>query len=73
MNILQIQQSMLDSLKQRDAFEAKRYVESLGLIGYIVSANQPITLDAKPNTVVLWTEKGLVSLATAGDPLQIVP
>jgi len=73
MKIHQIKQSMLDGLIGFDAFEAKRQVEELGLIGYIVSANQPITLDAKPNTVVLWTNKGMVSLATAGDPLQIVP
>lgn len=67
-----IKQSFLDSLESLPVDVAEEMVLAAGHKFYTVPEEaMAITLEAKPNTVVLWQENGLVSLAQAGDGLEL--
>lgn len=67
-----IKQTFLDSLESLPIDIAEAKVRAAGHIPYTVPEEaMAITLEAKPNTVVLWQEGGLVSIAQAGDGLEL--
>lgn len=67
-----IKQSLLDSLEGLPVDVAKEMVKAAGHKPYLVPEGvAAITLEAKPNTVVLWQKKGKVSTAQAGDGLEL--
>lgn len=67
-----IKQSFLDSLEGLSIRAAEVKVEAEGHEVYLVPEEaMAITLQARPNTVILWQEGGLVSLAQAGDGLEL--
>lgn len=67
-----IKQTFLDSLESLPIDVAEQKVVAAGYQVYIVPEEAvAITLEAKPNTVVLWQEAGLVSIAQAGDGLEL--
>lgn len=67
-----IKQSFLESLEGLSLDVAEERVKAAGHVSYTVPEEaMAITLEAKPNTVVLWQENGLVSIAQAGDGLEL--
>jgi hypothetical protein len=67
-----IKQSFLESLESLPVDVAEEMVKAAGHVSYTVPEGaMAITLEAKPNTVVLWQENGLVNLAQAGDGLEL--
>jgi hypothetical protein len=67
-----IKQSFLNSLESIPVDVAEKLVQAAGHTSYIVPEEaMAITLEAKPNTVILWQENGLVSIAQAGDGLEL--
>lgn len=67
-----IKQSLLDSLENLPVAKAEEMVKAAGhQVEVIPEDVQAITLQARPNTVILWQENGLVSLAQAGDGLEV--
>jgi hypothetical protein len=67
-----IKQSLLDSLKGVPVDVAVEMVKAAGHTPDLVPEGvMAITLEAKPNTVVLWQERGKVSTAQAGDGLEL--
>ena len=67
-----IKQSFLDSLEGLPINVAEEMVEASLHEAYIVPEEaMAITLQARPNTVILWQEGGLVSIAQAGDGLEL--
>jgi len=67
-----IKQSFLESLESLPISVAEAMVKAAGHEAYVVPEDaMAITLQARPNTVILWQENGLVSLAQPGDPLEV--
>lgn len=67
-----IKQSLLESLEGLPVDVAEEMVKAAGHRPYTVPEGVvAITLEAKPNTVVLWQEDGKVSTAQAGDGLEL--
>ena len=67
-----MKQSLLDKLKGMKVTQAKLLVRSKGHEPYLVPENcTAITLVARPNTVVLWQNNGLITTASAGDPVEL--
>ena len=67
-----IKQSFLDTLEGLGIRAAEIKVLAAGHEAYVVPEEaMAITLQARPNTVILWQEAGLVSLAQAGDGLEL--
>lgn len=67
-----ITQRLLDSLEGLPVDVAEEMVKAAGHRAYTVPEGvMAITLEAKPNTVVLWQERGKVSTAQAGDGLEL--
>ncbi len=67
-----IKQSFLDSLSGLSTKAAERMVKVAGHTPYLVPEGvMAITLQARPNTVILWQEKGKVVTAEAGDGLEL--
>lgn len=67
-----ISQKFLDSLKGQSVNTALEMVMAVGHIPYLVAEGYgAITMLAKPNTVVLWQENGKISVAEAGDGLEL--
>ena len=67
-----MKQSLLDSLENLPVAVAEEMVKAAGHQAEIIPEDaMAITLQARPNTVILWQENGLVSLAQAGDPLEL--
>lgn len=67
-----IKQTLLDSLEGLPLDVAQEMVKAAGHeIEIVPEEAQAITLQARPNTVILWQEAGLVSFAQAGDGLEL--
>lgn len=67
-----IKQSFLNSLEELPTDVAEEMVKAAGHKSWLVPEEaMAITLIARPNTVILWQEKGLVSHAQAGDGLEL--
>lgn len=67
-----IKQSLLDSLEGLPLDVAEEMVKAAGhQVELVPEEAMAITLQARPNTVILWQEAGLVSLAQAGDGLEL--
>lgn len=67
-----IKQSFLDSLTGLFLDQADALVEAEGHTAYSVPDGCAMTLEAKPNTVVLWMNNfNQVELADAGDPSEL--
>lgn len=67
-----IKQSLLDSLEGLPLDTAQEMAKAAGHEVEVVPEDaMAITLQARPNTVILWQEAGLVSLAQAGDGLEL--
>jgi hypothetical protein len=67
-----IKQSFLSSLEGVPTDVAEEMVHAAGHRVWLVPEEaMAITLIARPNTVILWQEKGLVSSAQAGDGLEL--
>lgn len=67
-----MKQSLLDSLEGLTVDKAQELVKAAGhQVDLIPEDCMAITLQARPNTVILWQENGLVTLAQAGDPLEL--
>lgn len=67
-----IKQSFLDSLEGVTIDVAEEMVKAAGYQVELVPEDaMAITLQARPNTIILWQEGGLVSLAQAGDGLEL--
>jgi hypothetical protein len=69
--VYMIKQSLLDALEGLPVDVAEEMVKAAKHQVEIVPEDaMAITLQARPNTIILWQENGLVSLAQAGDPLE---
>ena len=67
-----IKQSFLESLEGLPVDVAEEMVKAAGHVAYTVPEEaMAITLEAKPNTVVIWQQDGLVNLAQAGDGVEL--
>jgi ABC-type microcin C transport system permease subunit YejB len=67
-----IKQSFLDSLEGLSVVVAQAKVLAEGHEVYLVPEDaMAITLQARPNTVILWQEDGIVSSVQAGDGLEL--
>ena len=67
-----IKQSFLDSLEGLSVTVAQAKVLAEGHEVYLVPEDaMAITLQARPNTVILWQEDGIVSSVQAGDGLEL--
>lgn len=67
-----IKQSFLDSLAGLTVAKAKKLVKAAGHSAMATEA-KAITLIARPNTVILWSDGKLVTRANAGDGLELDP
>lgn len=67
-----IKQSFLNFLKGLRIDLAVDLVENAGYTHYVVPENvKAISLQSRPNTIVLWQENNNVRTATAGDGLEL--
>lgn len=67
-----IKQSFLDSLEGLPLDVAEEMIKAAGhQMDLIPEDAMAITLQARPNTIIVWQEAGLVSLAQAGDGLEL--
>lgn len=66
-----MRRALLNELKGLDVKAAKALVKKEGHYAAVYPEGQPITLQARPNTVLLWERDGRVVCATAGDPLEL--
>lgn len=67
-----MKQSFLDSLKSAPVDTAVDMVKTAGYKAHLVPEGcKAISAIARGNTVVLWQKDGVVTRATAGDPLEL--
>lgn len=67
-----IKQTFLDSLKGVNLTVAQAKVLAAGhQVELVPEEAMAITLQARPNTVILWQKNGKVSFAEAGDGLEL--
>lgn len=66
-----MRRALLDEVKDLDVKAAKALVKKEGHYAAVFPEGQPITLQARPNTVLLWERDGKIVYATAGDPLEL--
>lgn len=66
-----MKQAFLDSLVGLSMAEAREKVGAAGHEHYDVPAGCAMTMEAKPNTVVLWEKDGRVKATSAGDGLEL--
>jgi hypothetical protein len=66
-----MKQSLLTSLVGMPVETAKLSVMTAGHMVIVVPDGVAISLEARPNTVILWEKDDIVSSVTAGDPLHV--
>ena len=62
----------IDSLIGLPTTNAKNKVTNIGMKSVTYPSKSIITMIARPNTVLLFIENGIVKSASAGDPTEIV-
>lgn len=67
-----MKKNLLQKLVGMSVTSAKAIVTAVGHKVHLVPENcTAITLQARPNTVILWQKDGKITAAQAGDPVEL--